>query len=322
MKSDTFHPDLMREVAKLYYYEDLTQDKIGEVVGISRQKVWRILKQAREEGLVQIKIVESSDKLSLIETRLQEKYGLKEAKIAVSFSENEKILFKRVAQVAASYIKNRIEPYATLGVAYGKTIFEMTHYLTPKSIPGLRVVQIMGGYGKLKGDVMAVELARRIADNFDGQVVYLMAPAFAKDQTTRDAIMSNEGVLKVLDMSRKADVALVGIGGVSETSTLLDTGDLNDYEIEELRRKKVVGNICGNFYDESGAIVETLTDKRKISISLQDLRRIPIVIGVAGGKNKLLPIQGALNGKFIQVLITDDLTASRLMRSEDASYHS
>ncbi|MEI6157462.1 MAG: sugar-binding domain-containing protein, partial [Atribacterota bacterium] len=166
MKTDLFHPDLMQEVAKLYYYEDLTQDKIGEVVGISRQKVWRILRQAREEGLVQIKIVESSDKLSLNEARLQEKYHLKDVKIAVSFSENEKILLKRVAQVAASYIKNRIEPYTTLGVAYGKTIFEMTHYLTPKDIPGLRVVQIMGGYGKLKGDVMTVELARRIADNF------------------------------------------------------------------------------------------------------------------------------------------------------------
>jgi DNA-binding transcriptional regulator LsrR (DeoR family) len=43
MKYDAFHQDLMREVAKLYYYEDLTQDQIGEIVGLSRQKVWRVL---------------------------------------------------------------------------------------------------------------------------------------------------------------------------------------------------------------------------------------------------------------------------------------
>ncbi|MBP8933745.1 MAG: sugar-binding transcriptional regulator [Candidatus Atribacteria bacterium] len=317
MKSETFHLDLMREVAKLYYYEDLTQDQIGEIIGLSRQKVWRMLKKAKEEGIVQIKIIEPSlDKVSEHEARLQEKYSLKEVKIAVSFQEDEKILLRRVAQVAASYMKNRIEPYTTLGVAYGKTIFEMIHYLTPKKIPGLRVIQIMGGYGKLKGDVMAVELARRIAENFDGQVVYLMAPAFAKDQTTRDAIMSNEGVFKVLDMSRKADIALVGIGGVSESSTLLDTEDLYDYEIEELRKKKVVGNICGNFYDETGTIIETLADKRRISINLKDLQKIPLVIGVAGGKNKLLPILGALNGRFIKVLVTDDLTASRLINHQ------
>ena len=127
---------------------------------------------------------------------------------------------------------------------------------------------------------MAVELARRIAENFDGQVVYLMAPAFAKDQATRDAILSNESVFKVLDMSKKVDIALVGVGGVLETSTLLDTGDLYDYEIEELRKKKVVGNICGNFYDEMGAIIETLADKRRISISLQDLKN---TIGNWGG---------------------------------------
>lgn len=313
MKSDTFHQDLMREVAKLYYYEDLTQDQIGEIIGLSRQKVWRMLKKAKEEGIVQIKIIESSDKVLEIENQLKEKFGLKEVRIAVSFQENDKILLKRVAQVAASYLKNRLEPYSVLGVAYGKTIFEIIHYLTPKKIPGLRVIQIMGGYGKLKGDVMAVELARRIAEIFDGQVVYLMAPAFAKDQTTRDAILSNEGISKVLDMSKKVDIALVGIGGVLESSTLLDTGDLYDYEIEELRKKKVAGNICGNFYDENGAIIETLADKRRISISLQDLQKIPLVIGVAGGKNKLLPILGALNGKFVQALITDDLTASQLI---------
>ena len=313
MKSDTFHQDLMREVAKLYYYEDLTQDQIGEIIGLSRQKVWRMLKKAKEEGIVQIKIIESSDKVLEIENQLKEKFGLKEVRIAVSFQENDKILLKRVAQVAASYLKNRLEPYSVLGVAYGKTIFEIIHYLTPKKIPGLRVIQIMGGYGKLKGDVMAVELARRIAEIFDGQVVYLMAPAFAKDQITRDAILSNEGISKVLDMSKKVDIALVGIGGVLESSTLLDTGDLYDYEIEELRKKKVAGNICGNFYDENGAIIETLADKRRISISLQDLQKIPLVIGVAGGKNKLLPILGALNGKFVQALITDDLTASQLI---------
>jgi DNA-binding transcriptional regulator LsrR (DeoR family) len=306
----------MREVAKLYYYEDLTQDQIGEIVGLSRQKVWRVLKKAKEEGIVQIKIIEPSDKELENENQLKEKFGLKEVKITLSFQENDKILLKRVAQVAASYLRNRLDPYSTLGVAYGKTIFEIIHYLTPKKIPGLRVVQIMGGYGKLKGDVMAVELARRIAENFDGQVVYLMAPAFAKDQATRDAILSNEGVFKVLDMSKKVDIALVGIGGVLETSTLLDTGDLYDHEIEELRKKKVVGNICGNFYDETGAIIETLADKRRISISLQDLQEIPLVIGVAGGKNKFLPILGALKGRFIQALITDDLTASQLINHE------
>ena len=115
MKSETFHLDLIREVAKLYYYEDLTQDQIGEIIGLSRQKVWRMLKKAKEEGIVQIKIIEPSlDKVSEHEARLQEKYSLKEVKIAVSFQEDEKILLRRVAQVAASYMKNRIESYTTL----------------------------------------------------------------------------------------------------------------------------------------------------------------------------------------------------------------
>jgi DNA-binding transcriptional regulator LsrR (DeoR family) len=66
-----------------------------------------------------------------------------------------------------------------------------------------------------------------------------------------------------------------------------------------------------------GAIIETLADKRRISISLQDLKKIPLVIGVAGGKNKFLPILGALKGRFIQALITDDLTAKLLINHKE-----
>jgi transposase len=113
MKYDAFHQDLMREVAKLYYYEDLTQDQIGEIVGLSRQKVWRVLKKAKEEGIVQIKIIEPSDKELENENQLKEKFGLKEVKITLSFQENDKILLKRVAQVAASYLRNRLDPYST-----------------------------------------------------------------------------------------------------------------------------------------------------------------------------------------------------------------
>ena len=85
----------------------------------------------------------------------------------------------------------------------------------------------------------------------------------------------------------------------------------------DVYKRQVVGNICGNFYDETGAIIETLADKRRISISLQDLKKIPLVIGVAGGKNKFLPILGALKGRFIQALITDDLTAQLLINHKE-----
>ncbi|MEN3202943.1 MAG: sugar-binding transcriptional regulator [Atribacterota bacterium] len=305
---------LMTEVAKLYYYEDLTQDQIGEVLGLSRQKVSRLLRRAKEEGLVQIRILEDQENTKILGERLRERFGLRDVRVATTFSQEEDMVTKRVAQMAASYLRSIVEPYTSLGVAYGKTLFAMVPFLVPKPVPGFRVVQIMGGYGKLKGDVVAVELARALAQNFGGDAVYLLAPAFAKDAETRNALLGDERIARVLELAREVDIALVGIGGVTSSSTLLDTGDIYPHEVDELVAKEAVGNICGNFYDVAGREVACQADSRRISLTLWELQRIPKVIGVAGGEGKLKAILGALRGKYVNVLITDDATALALLK--------
>ncbi|MGQ9472491.1 MAG: sigma factor-like helix-turn-helix DNA-binding protein, partial [Candidatus Caldatribacteriaceae bacterium] len=94
-------PELLIEVARLYYYQHLTQEQVGEALGISRQKVSRLLNRAYEEGIVQIKIAEPSSPLSQVEEKLCQKFGLKEVKIARLFIKEEGLTIKRIAQEAA-----------------------------------------------------------------------------------------------------------------------------------------------------------------------------------------------------------------------------
>ena len=305
--------ELLIEVARLYYYQHLTQEQVGEALGISRQKVSRLLNRAYEEGIVQIKIAEPFSPLLELEKELCQKFGLKEAKIARLFTKEETLAIRRIAQEAAYFLVNKLEPYTTLGVAYGKTLYEMTNFLTKRLIPGLRVIQIMGGYGKLKGEVMSIELAQRIADAFEGDVVFLLAPAFCRDAKTKKAIEGEERIRRVLELAKRVDMALVGIGGIDPTSTLMDTGDIQEDEKEELLRQEVVGNICGNFYNRLGEPVSSKADERRIGLTLADLKKIPQVVGVAGGEKKFTAILGALRGKLITTLITDELTAQKLL---------
>ena len=309
--------DLMVETARLYYYEGLTQDRIGEVLGISRQKVWRLLSRAREEGIVQVRIVNPRipSPLKLAEV-LQERFALREAVVVPVFSEEETVVRKRVGQAAASYLFSHLEPHATLGVSYGKTLFEMASFLAPKNVPGLRVVQVMGGYGRVKGEAMAIELARRIASSFGGEVVYLLAPAFARDAATREALVGEGGVEEVISMWEELDIALVGIGGVTPSSTLLDTGDFHQEEVTDLHQKRAVGNICGNFYTGTGEPVSSGADSRRIAISLEELRKVPQVLGAAGGREKVQPVLGALRGKLVDILITDEQTAENVLSAD------
>ncbi len=179
-----------------------------------------------------------------------------------------------MAQLAASYLKKKVEPYLSLRVAYGRTLFEMTNFLPDNSVMGLRVIQIMGGYGKLKAEIMSVELARKIAQAFQGDVVYLLAPAFAQDPKAKEVIEKEEKIKRVMDLAKTVDMALVGIGGVSPISTLMDTGEIYLQEREKLLKKVAIGNICGNFYDIEGNQVKSSADKRRISTSLEDLKKI------------------------------------------------
>jgi DNA-binding transcriptional regulator LsrR (DeoR family) len=58
---------------------------------------------------------------------------------------------------------------------------------------------------------------------------------------------------------------------------------------------------------------------RRIGIELSDLARVPQVVGVAGGLHKVEAILGALRGGFLDVLVTNELAALRLLELECAA---
>jgi DNA-binding transcriptional regulator LsrR (DeoR family) len=46
-----------------------------------------------------------------------------------------------------------------------------------------------------------------------------------------------------------------------------------------------------------------------VGLCLKDLRAIPLIIGVAATEQKILPILGALRGKYLKTIITDETAA-------------
>jgi DNA-binding transcriptional regulator LsrR (DeoR family) len=74
-----------------------------------------------------------------------------------------------------------------------------------------------------------------------------------------------------------------------------------------------VGDISLHFYDSDGIEVESEFQKRVIGVSFEDMKKIPRMVGVAGGPEKYEAILGALQGGIINTLITDTQTAQRLI---------
>lgn len=308
---------LLAKVARLYYLDDLSIIEIAKILGMSRQRCSRLLKKAKEEGIVQIEVVDPAQEGVLnLEKQLEERFSLRKAHVVSVFTKDSDLIRRAVGEAGARFFLKAVAPGNKVGIAYGRTLYELVRYVRPSFAQedlNLSVVQLMGGLSRISANVFATEIPKRLAEALNAQVYYLPAPAFTRDRVTRDAMLKDENVQATL--REKIDLALVGIGSVSPTAMLIQTGAITQDEYRELLAQGAVGDICGTFFDVWGKIVEFSGNERRIAVSLDDLRKkCPLVIGVAGGVEKAEAILGALRGRFLHVLVVDSLTAEEVLR--------
>jgi DNA-binding transcriptional regulator LsrR (DeoR family) len=126
-------------------------------------------------------------------------------------------------------------------------------------------------------------------------------------------LMEDRYVKEALGLFNQVTLALVGIGAVEPSRLLTLSGNIfTDEEQEDLKRQGAVGDILLRFFDVNGAPVESSFNHRVISMHLEQLKQVDRSIGIAGGVRKYPAILGALNGHWINVLITDHATAEKL----------
>ena len=73
-----------------------------------------------------------------------------------------------------------------------------------------------------------------------------------------------------------------------------------------------MGDICLRFFDKRGTLIESELNDRVLGISPEQMLRVDRRIGIAGGTRKYAAIRAAVEGKWINVLITDKKTALKL----------
>jgi DNA-binding transcriptional regulator LsrR (DeoR family) len=145
----------------------------------------------------------------------------------------------------------------------------------------------------------------------------LPAPGVAGNRAARNAFLRDAHVARVLDAARAADIAFVGIGAPRQDSILVQEGSIVTWnELEELKGRGAVGDINLRYFDRGGKAIASDLDDRVLGLALEDFRTIPHVVGIAGGAAKLDAIRGALEGKLVDVLVTDHVTAQRLLEGD------
>jgi DNA-binding transcriptional regulator LsrR (DeoR family) len=176
----------------------------------------------------------------------------------------------------------------------------------------LTVVQAMGSIDSNISPVDALELGRALVGLWGGEFLTLSTPAFAPDKKTRDSFLGSNQIRSVWQRLRSADAALVGVGPI-EQSVYIDRGVLNAGDIAHLRSCGAVGEICGRFFDADGMECNSRWRNRAISVELEYLRKIPQVIGVAAGPDRVPAVAAAMRGGLLKSLLIDETGANALL---------
>lgn len=306
---------LLSKIAKLYYFQDRTQQQIANSLGLSRPKVSRLLQQAREVGVVQISVNSNGTFLEL-ETEIEQRYGLTEVMIVekATASADGSLLKRNLGAAGAAYLSRSVQKGDVIGVTWGSTLRAMVEALQPRSVPDLRVIQTLGGLGPPEDEGHATELSRRFAQLLGGKATLLPAPGLVGSVETRDVLLSDRYVQMAFETFSSLTTAYVGIGALS-TNPVFDgeDGSYANAVYDELQNAGAVGDIAMRFFDEDGEPVQTSLDELTIGITREELEEVPRVVGIAGGPEKVGAINGAVKGGLVDVLITDAATAEQLI---------
>ena len=309
---------LMIKIAKQYFEEGLTQQEIATSLRISRSTVSRLLSRAREVGVVQISIDVPPGIFPEMERSLENKWDLLEVIVIETrdYEDTDGVALE-LGLAAAGYLERTIQKNDTIGFAWGTTMKSMVDAMQPLKVSGVRIFQMNGGLTPQMTDIHGTSLTRKLADRLGGEGYMLQAPGVVDSPETQKILMNDTHVRQVFDMAQEASMAFLGIGTIADDTLWGRAGLFSEDVIVELEKLNAVGDIMSRYYDGSGRMVQSSLCQRVVGIPIEQLQSIKRRIGVAGGRNKYNAILGALRGRYINVLITDHLTAQKLNSSLD-----
>jgi DNA-binding transcriptional regulator LsrR (DeoR family) len=310
--------ELLAEVASLYFEDELTQAEIATRLGLSRVKVYRLLKQARDEQVVTILIDWPIKRDARLEREICQRFGLAEAVIMQSMSVDQLAGLHQLGQLAARHLEQMLQDGMTLTVCLGRSTYETINAIRPGFRAHVRVAPALGSMPFAMREMDSGALARRLAQKLGGDVFDLSAPAMADSAAAAQVLRSQRDIKRALEAAEHADLALMGIGNLDPAqSGFVKGGFMTPEETKALVDAGAVGDIAGRIFTADGQILANDYGDRIIGISFEALRRVPRTIAVALGSEKAAAIRGALHTGIVQVLCTDDRTAAAVLSLEN-----
>ena len=302
--------NMLIQVATLYYLGNMPQEKLAEMMGVSRTKISRILKQCREQKIVEFKINASSQMMTKLENTIKEALGVSQVIVvpsAATSAESRRMVGARSAEYLAMILKSNM----TVGIAWGSTIRSMVEQMKSAHLAeNVEIIQLSGGMNLSTTECNERELTKVLAMKLDAKCHVFQAPILVQNPLLRSLLLQEPELQHHFSLFDKVDVAFLGVGSCNPYESMMyKAGYLSLEETRRLIDMNAIGDLCGHRISPEGKHVETFLDERILAIDLDRLHRIPHKVVLAAGGNKAASIIAACRGGYADVVIMDEIAA-------------
>lgn len=325
MSAASRRPPELRQLVRcleLHYRHGLSQKQVATRLGVSAPTVSRLLQRAMDAGYVRVEL--DLPRIPRLEAALIERYRLREAVVVASGGDDAR---ERLGAAAAGWFERMLRPGLRVGLSCGFTLYETIRHLRPARVRGLALYPLSGESTLTQVDLFPNTLVGMMAAKYRPHVRAFALPvqhlvSLREIERARRRLLRDRAVRDIYEAAQDVDVALVGVGLIAgRTPGFCSLAESYGVGVGRLRALGVVGEINYQPFDAGGHVVDRpelrVLMRRILSVDagrLQSLSRRTDrrVVAVAGGRAKVAAVRGALRGRLMNVLVTDEDCARAL----------
>lgn len=310
---------LLGEAAQLYYVEHYTQDRIARQLDLSRSNVSRMLKEARELGLVEIRVRPPLEVASDLGYELRSRLGLRECLVLSSRrgSSGPEDASSALGAFGARFMQETIVDGDIIGVGWSNAVHGVVRSGHLREREGVTVVPLIGSLGSVP-DLDGASTSGALARSLGAGVHFLQAPILVADRAVRDGLLRDKHIAGTLALARRADIMMAGVGTIDTDMGQYRAGYLDDESLGYIHANEAVGEICGSYFAVDGTRVPLEMNERTMGLGFEDLVRIPVRVAMGWGARKAPANIGAARAGLVNVLVTGEETAKEMLRILEA----
>ena len=309
--------DLLADIAEMYFLQGKNQAEIARRIGMTRSNISRMLTEARNSGVIQIHINRPLQENQTLAQQLVERFGLINARVVKVDIPAQ--LLDKLGQIASKELLAHLKPGWILGTSWGTAIHAAVDQLEVSDpVPDIKVAQMLGALGARIKEYDGHSIVRRLEEKLSAEGIYINAPFLVENKDVAESLLENKSVHESLNFAKQSEIAILGVGSSELAHCSYYLADyVTRKEIRDIQKTGAIGDVCGRFFNLQGEICGKDFQQRFIGISAEDLLKIPFRMGIAGGPAKIEPILGALRGKLINILVSDEASVKEVLKRSE-----